>query len=389
MTVLPLHCTVQHYAWGSKTSIPKLLGVDTPQNEPWAEFWMGAHPKAPSKLHDGTSIVDFIAANPTAALGREGTLPFLFKILAAEGPLSIQCHPNKTQAEAGYAREEALGIPKDAPNRNYRDANHKPELIVALEEFWALKGFRSPDAIAQLFQRAQMHSASPLLEALAGAGGLRAFYTGLLGLDSQATTQLLTELARGLGNLPKPEARWSQGLLARYPHDQGATSALVLQLVQLEAGQALYLGAGELHAYLRGTGLEIMANSDNVLRGGLTPKHVDPAELQSVLRFEHEPIHILNAEGTTSLRDYKTSCPDFALSRMTLERSSSSELVPTSPSAQIWLNLGDETELQWGTETTHLARGGVLFVTANSPSIEVIGRDTRAVDLWIASYPAA
>jgi len=388
MTVLPLHCTVQHYAWGSKTSIPTLLGADSPQNEPWAELWMGAHPKAPSKLHDGTSLVDFIAANPNAALGRAGTLPFLFKILAAEGPLSIQCHPNKMQAVAGFAREEAQGIARDAPNRNYRDANHKPELIVALEEFWALKGFRSPDAIAQLFQRAQMHSASPLLEALAGAGGLRAFYTGLLNLDSQETTQLLTELARGLGNLPKPEARWSQGLLARYPNDQGATSALVLQLVKLEAGQALYLGAGELHAYLRGTGLEIMANSDNVLRGGLTPKHVDPAELQSVLRFEHEPVSILSAEGTTSLRDYKTPCRDFALSRMKLEGSRTCERVPSSPSAQIWLNLGDETELQWGTDRRRLARGGVLFVTANSPPIEVTRQNPLAVDLWIASYPA-
>ncbi len=382
MTLLPLHCSVQHYAWGSKTSIPSLLGAASPQQEPWAELWMGAHPKAPSHLSDGTSLVDFIAQAPNAALGRPGALPFLFKILAAEAPLSIQCHPSKAQAEEGFAREEAAGIRRDAPNRNYRDANHKPELIVALEEFWALKGFRSPEAIAELFRRANLTSATTLLELLA-SGGLRAFYGALLALDAQATKVLLSELARGLSNLPMPEASWSQGLLARYPNDPGATAALVLQLVKLEAGQGLYLDAGELHAYLRGTGLEIMANSDNVLRGGLTSKHVDPAELQRVLRFEHTPYEILRAQGTGLLRTYHTPCRDFSLWHMQRQLGAAGEVVMSSPSAQIWLNLGAQLELQSDTQL-ELARGEVVFRTANSAPVTVKGSTSN---LWIASYP--
>ncbi|MCP4448458.1 MAG: mannose-6-phosphate isomerase, class I [Myxococcales bacterium] len=386
---MPLHCPVQHYAWGSKTSIPRLLGKDSPQLEPWAEMWMGAHQKAPSLLEGGTSLADFIAKAPAKTLGTEAfgpTLPFLFKILAANAPLSIQCHPNKAQAEAGFAAEQAAGVPLNARNRNYRDRNHKPELIVALEEFWALKGFRDPADIAELFSKAKLHSATPLLELLTGQDGLRNFYASLLGLAPEATRTLLSELERGLDGLPEDEAQWSRKLLSLYPDDQSATSALVLQLVVLQEGEGLFLGAGELHAYLSGTGLEIMANSDNVLRGGLTPKHVDPTELLRVLHFGHPPIEVLRAEGSGPVRHFESPCDEFFLEHLHLDAGASAQYEPSSPRAQIWLCLGAGVQLHWGSGSLALAQGEVAFVTANAPTIVAHAIQSDACDVWIASY---
>ncbi len=216
---------------------------------------------------------------------------------------------------------------------------------------------------------------------------MQEFFAALLGQDAQETRVLLSELADGLDNLPAPEALWTKRLLSRYPRDQSATAALVLQLVRLEAGEGLYLGAGELHAYLSGTGLEIMANSDNVLRGGLTPKHVDASELLRVLRFTHAPVQVLSAEGCGPVRHYKTPCKEFALARLTLGSSEQTEYQPASPCAQIWLCLGDGAELQWGTAgTLTIRRGEAVFVTANTPKITVRTKPGESCDLWLAGY---
>ncbi len=349
---------------------------------------MGAHPKAPSLLEGGLALNEFIARSPSTILGADTygrALPFLFKILAADAPLSIQCHPSKEQAQAGFAREEAAGIRSDAPNRNYRDANHKPELIVALEEFWALKGFRDPKEIISLFTRARLHSAKPLLELLAKEDGLRAFYAQLLALTSEKTRILLSELNSGLNQLPEAEARWSKELLARYPDDQSTTSALILRLVRLSAGEGLFVGAGELHAYLSGTGLEIMANSDNVLRGGLTPKHVDPAELLRVLRFEYTPLEILHAEGVGPIGHYHTPCDEFTLSRLTLGVGEEAGYMPKLPCAQIWLCLGAGAELVWRGGSMSIERGDAVFVTADTKGL--IAKATQdSCDVWIAGF---
>lgn len=388
MSVLRLLNPLQHYAWGSRTSIPKLLGMPTPADEPCAEMWMGAHPKAPSLLEGGLGLSEFIAQDPRAILGTDAfgpTLPFLFKILAADAPLSIQCHPNIEQAQAGFANEEAAGIARDAPNRNYRDANHKPELIVALEEFWALKGFREPQEIATLFTRAKLHSAQPLLETLQ-ANGLKAFYTQLLALTPTATRTLLSELKSGLGGLPEPEARWSKELLERYPDDQSSTSALVLRLVRLDKGEGLFLGTGELHAYLRGTGLEIMANSDNVLRGGLTPKHVDPSALVRVLRFSHSPLEVLSATGEGCVRHYTTPCNEFALSQIALDAGERAGYMPKVPCAQIWLCLGAHAELTWHGGSMSIKRGDAVFVTADTTGLAAQAPQDEVCELWIAGY---
>ena len=384
MPILPIACTVQNYAWGSTSSIPARLKQENPEQLPWAELWMGAHPKACSTMPDGQSLADFIAADPGARLGKAGqefgdALPFLFKILAAAQPLSIQCHPNRQQAQAGYDAEDAAGLATLAPNRNYRDRNHKPELIVALEEFWALKGFRAPEEIRRLFAQASVRSIDPLLNALAGEGGLRAFFGGLLALSDEDKQETLRQLCAGVANLPKPEARWTRELLQRYPEDIGATAALVLRLVELDAGQGLYLGAGELHAYLQGTGLEIMANSDNVLRGGLTPKHVDAQELMRILRFEHEELQILEPITEGAVARYQTPCREFALSCVRLPRSPAHEHAVVS--ATILLCLGGSAALSWQGGSLSLAEGEVAFCTADTGQVSMRGN----AQLWIAS----
>lgn len=362
MTVFSLECQVLHYPWGASRSIPDLLGKPNPDGLPWAELWMGAHPKASSALPGGELLIDYLAA-------RHHELPFLFKILAAASPLSIQCHPDKQQARAGFAREEAAGIPRDAPHRNYRDPNHKPEIIVALEEFWALKGFRDVDEIADLFARAGI---ALLRDEL--AGGLECFCRALFGLSSENIAVLLRSLAAGCDQLPADEARWTRELLRLYPGDIGCLAPLFLRLIKLTPGQALYLGAGELHAYLQGTGLELMANSDNVLRGGLTSKHVDTDELLRVLRFTASDAQILAADTDGQ---YPIGCDEFALTRLVLDGASSRS--PSGP--EIWLFLGDAAELSWPAGSLSMRRGEVVFCTSDTGSISVQGSG----DLWIAS----
>jgi mannose-6-phosphate isomerase len=348
---------------------------------------MGAHPKACSTLPDGQSLSDYIQGDPRSVLGEaaatfENKLPFLFKILAAAQPLSIQCHPNLEQARAGFAAENAAGLALDASKRNYRDENHKPELIVALEEFWALKGFRNPAEIRRLLQLAEIKSLSPLLPLLDSDAGLAEFFRELMTIADEKKRAALDELQAGLSNLPEAESRWTGELLRQYPSDIAATAPLVLQLVQLQAGQGLYLGAGELHAYLQGTGLEIMANSDNVLRGGLTPKHVDVDELMRVLNFEHHPPQILAPlpnEGSR-LRTYPTPSREFTLSEVQLRDDIAFEHVLHS--ASIFLGLGGTSEFRWADQSLSLAEGGVAFASANTGQLEIQG----SARLWIASF---
>lgn len=374
MAIHPLHCPIQHYAWGSTSSIPEITAQENPQNLPWAEMWMGAHPKACSTLGTGESLADFLAK------AGHSPLPFLFKILAAESALSIQCHPDKSQAEAGYDAEQAANIPITAPNRNYRDRNHKPELIVALTEFWALKGFRSPDKITELFTAAKLRSADPILRNLR-KGGLRAFFTELQQLKDAQKTQLITELREGLSQLPEAEGRWAQVLLARYPDDIGVLAPLFLNLVCLSPGDALYLGSGELHAYLHGTGLEIMASSDNVLRGGLTPKHVDPDELSRVVRFQHEELQKLRAQAEPggSMFRYVTPAPDFQLRYTDLSEEVNSLVLP--PGDLLLLSIGGTAKLHFGQTKLELPRGCVALCTADTRKLRASG-DAR---LWVAS----
>ncbi|MFI6415761.1 mannose-6-phosphate isomerase, class I [Streptomyces sp. NPDC050585] len=330
--------TVQPYAWGSRTAIPDLLGTP-PTGEPQAELWMGAHPAAPSRVDraGGPLPLDrVIGADPLTELGAPALrrfgprLPFLLKLLAADAPLSVQVHPDAARAEAGFARENALGVPLDAPHRTYRDPHHKPEMIVALTRFDGLCGFRDPAGCADLLDALAVPGLRPYARTLRTrpeGAALAEVFTGFLdppaGLTG-AVTEAVT--AAGEGRVahtgPYRDDLAAYAKVARaHPGDPGLLAALMLRRVELAPGEALFLGSGVPHAYLSGLGVEIMASSDNVLRCGLTSKHVDRDELLRVVRFTARPGHLLTlAAGEAGEEVYPAPIGDFRLSRYRLRR---------------------------------------------------------------------
>ncbi|MFD9816522.1 mannose-6-phosphate isomerase, class I [Streptomyces sp. NPDC059080] len=327
--------TVRPYAWGSVTALPELLGAE-PTGEPQAEMWMGAHPGAPSRIDRGAgpvSLADVIAAAPEAELGDATVrafgprLPFLLKLLAAGSPLSLQVHPDRAQAEAGYADEERRGVPHDAPHRNYKDPHHKPELLCALTPFEGLCGFRHPAEAADLLAGLDVDALKPyvdILHAEPEADALREVLTALLGTDRAALADSVDRAAaaaarRGAEDDPHAPAYAAYAALAHhYPGDPGVLAAMLLHHVRLQPGEALFLGAGIPHAYLSGLGVEVMANSDNVLRCGLTRKHIDVPELLRIVRFTPGDPGILRPEETDGEEVYDTPADEFRLSRYVL-----------------------------------------------------------------------
>jgi mannose-6-phosphate isomerase len=317
--------TIRPYAWGSTTAIPQLLGVE-PTGEPQAEMWMGAHPGAPSRTARGP-LNEVIGEDPEQELGRGAVakfgprLPFLLKILAAGAPLSLQVHPNLEQAKEGYEDEERRGVPIDAPHRNYKDANHKPELICALTEFDGLCGFRTPDEAAEFLAGLDVDSLKPyvdLLHAHPEDAALREVLTAVLSADPEDMARTVTEATAACARLGGAYAPYAD-LAHHFPGDPGVIAAMLLNYVQLQPGEALFLGAGVPHAYLNGLGVEIMANSDNVLRCGLTPKHVDVPELLRVVRFEAGDPGVLRPEASPDGEEvYATPIDEFRLSRFVL-----------------------------------------------------------------------
>ncbi|MGW2034308.1 mannose-6-phosphate isomerase, class I [Streptomyces sp. NPDC001811] len=317
--------TIRPYAWGSPTAIPHLLGVE-PTGEPQAEMWMGAHPGAPSRTARGT-LVEVIDADPERELGARAVakfgphLPFLLKILAAGAPLSLQVHPDLKQAKEGYADEERRGVPVDAPYRNYKDANHKPELICALTEFDGLCGFRDPVRAAELLDGLGVDSLKPyvdLLHAHPAEAALREVLTAILGADPEEMAHTVAEATAACTRLGGAYAPYAD-IAHHYPGDPGVIAAMLLNHVRLQPGEALFLGAGIPHAYLNGLGVEIMANSDNVLRCGLTPKHVDVPELLRIVRFEPSDPGVLRPEASSEGEEvYETPIDEFRLSRYVL-----------------------------------------------------------------------
>jgi mannose-6-phosphate isomerase len=318
---------IRDYAWGSRTAIAALLGEPAPSPGPQAELWIGAHPSAPSHVKVGgrrVSLADLVAEDPEAILGarvlaRFGPrLPFLAKLLAAAEPLSLQAHPDAAQARAGFAREHALGIPPGSAKRCYPDASHKPELLCALEPFEALCGFRPPDAILALAERLGVPDLADFVRAaLARTEPLAALLGGLLRLEPLRRGALIAEAAKAAPALADPGLAWIPRLAQLHPGDAGALAPLFLEHVVLAPGEALFLPAGELHGYLGGFAVEVMASSDNVLRGGLTSKHVDVEELLRILRCEPRPARPLHPEPdeTGALR-YATPAEEFELSRV-------------------------------------------------------------------------
>ena len=322
---------IQPYAWGSHTAIAELLAAASPSEQPQAELWLGAHPKATSMVRCGEtsiSLADLIAEAPAAVLGVKPAaqfnqrLPFLFKVLAAAKPLSIQAHPDRDQARQGFERENQLGIPIDAPHRNYRDAAHKPEIICALTPFWGLNGFRPIPTMARnllTYGPVTLAHLSRQLDPHATASSLKRFFETLLQMNAEQRQTVIAEVMEQAHQkrASDPVADWILRLNNDYPGDIGALAPIYLNLVCLDPGQAMYLAAGQLHAYLEGLGIELMANSDNVLRGGLTPKHIDIPELMRVLKFTAgEPRIILPQQPSAGENIYDTPVAEFILGRL-------------------------------------------------------------------------
>jgi mannose-6-phosphate isomerase len=333
---LLLDGVLQHYAWGGYKYLPQLLGQLNTAQEPAAELWMGAHPKGPSTI-SGTSktLQDAIEARPVDMLGEAvahrygGKLPFLFKILDVREMLSIQVHPNKESAEAGFAHEETHGPAITAPNRNYRDDNHKPELGVALTDFYLLHGFRP---IAEIHRMCRYIPGWSELIPILQKSGVEGLYRHVMEADQAYLDQLLQPIIDGLG--PKLDygreypAFWTHRAVERYSgdghHDRGIFSLYWFNIVHLRPGEGIFQDAGIPHAYLQGTCIELMANSDNVLRGGLTPKHIDVPELLKHISCEPVYPKIIVPDDEEEEEDgmwmrYPTPAPDFALSVAHLE----------------------------------------------------------------------
>ncbi|GLI26079.1 putative mannose-6-phosphate isomerase ManA [Agromyces rhizosphaerae] len=395
--------TPRDYAWGSHTAIAELLGTEA-SGGPEAELWLGAHAGSPARVLAGEAgapgdLRAFIAAAPERALGPDiarlgARLPFLLKVLAADAPLSLQAHPDLERARLGFAREEAEGVDVDAFDRNYRDAFHKPELIVALSEtFDALCGFRPLEESLELVDElaaadAASRDAAPgalaLLRArLSEDDGLRETVEWLLrdgrGGDTgeaswvvERVVALAPALAADQRSRFAPAYATVVDLAAHYPGDPGIVISLLLNRVTLRRGEALYLPAGNMHAYLRGLGIELMAESDNVLRGGLTPKHIDVGELVDVLDFSPLPVPYLHPERTgPGVDTFRPDVPDFVLHRVEAADAPGTPIPLEGPA--IALCVSGDAAVAGAHGRATLARGASVYVTPDEGPLTVTG----------------
>ncbi|ASU77652.1 mannose-6-phosphate isomerase, class I [Actinopolyspora erythraea] len=420
-----LRNAVRPYAWGSRTAIAELLGRPVPAPHPEAELWMGAHPGDSSRLlcQDGSevSLVRLLDAEPTHQLGRACTdiwgnrLPYLMKVLAADEPLSLQAHPSAEQAADGFAREEALDVPRSAPDRNYPDPTAKPELICALTEFHALAGFRAAEATVRLLHQLDVPSLRGhvrLLAAQPDRDGLRALFTTWITLPEENLRALIPDLLRACAEYVRSggefveECRTVLELGEAYPNDAGVLASLLLNRIVLRPGEAIYLSPGNLHAYLRGTGVEILANSDNILRCGLTPKHVDVAELLKVLDFANGEMRVLTGERRgTNLTVYRTEADEFELSRVEWHSGDHAGVLLDSAGPQILLctegsvrlsptpggvgsnGNGDHNGHAGGARELELTRGDSVWLAASDPCVlaQPLGEAHERVQLFRAA----
>lgn len=325
---------VQEYAWGSKTVIQPFLGESGSRYKRIAELWLGAHPLNPSSVlinKNWEPLDQFISRDPELILGKGVSdkffcrLPFLFKVLAADKPLSIQVHPDLEQARKGFEQENRTGVSVNASNRNYRDSNRKPEILFALTPFVALKGFRKVEEIIQLMDKAfypVISTEIAQLKKMPDASGLKRFYSSIMTMD-RSRKELLVSKAAGIDEnqaAADPAFSWMIKLSREYPGDTGMVSPLIFNLLHLKPGEAIFLNAGEPHAYLHGAGIELMGNSDNVLRGGLTFKHIDVMEFLKITNFNPEPVSLISPQRRSdSEMVFLTPAEEFELSMIMVD----------------------------------------------------------------------
>jgi mannose-6-phosphate isomerase class I len=405
--VLTLHGVVQHYDWGGRNFIPDLLGIENATGKPFAELWIGAHGKAPSMVELARRqepLDEVIAREPETILGQAvnahfgGRLPYLFKILDVHKMLSIQAHPTLVQAKEGFARENAAGISLDAGSRNYKDDNHKPEIGVALTDFWMLHGFRPLEKIAEAFTQAPELGSliAGFAQRLAAAGHdhaarrglLRELYNNMMTMPQEQVDGLLNGLLSRL-QAERPTDKdsadyWALRAAENFPlpgghRDRGIFSVYLLNLVHLRPGQGTFQPAGVLHAYLEGVNVELMANSDNELRGGLTTKHVDVAELLQILTFEGGTPEVIDGSHVSAQETvYRTPAEEFELSRLSLApRSRYAGEATYGPKTLLVLH-GCATVTAAG-QRTSLGRGSIAFVPCGTEFFI----ETQAEDLVV------
>lgn len=344
--------TPRDYAWGSATAIAELMGTP-PSGGPEAELWLGAHPGSPARVV-GTPGDD------RTLLDVAGSLPYLLKVLAAAAPLSLQAHPTPEQAREGFDRENAAGVPLDGAARNYKDASHKPEIIYALSEpFRALSGFRPvADTRAVLAPVAHDPRIAPLVERLVDDAALESVFAWLI-TRGDGVDELVAAVAEAAATVDGSSWQTVRTLAEHHPGDPGIVISLLLHTVELHPGEVLYLPAGNIHAYLEGLGIELMASSDNVLRGGLTPKHVDVPELLRVLDFRPGPAPYLAAsELEPGVRAFRPPVPDFQLTVVSADAAERGVEVPLGGPAIVLCTEGS-VALEGGPT---IARGQAVYV---------------------------
>ena len=398
--IYPLQGAIQHYAWGGYRFLPYLLGTPNEDQQPFAEYWMGAHPGGESKVmldpYHATGLSSWIGVDPASILGEQvlesfgPRLPYLFKVLDVRKMLSIQAHPTKSAAEAGFKRENELGIPLQAAFRNYKDDNHKPEIMVALSDFWLLHGFRQVSDIRQVLE--EIPEWADLIDTL-DQHGFRELYREIMEMPQAEIDRRLEPLSGRLENaliagrlhksMPDYWAAWAfrDYTTPEGYFDRGIFSIYFLNLVNVAPGQGIFQGAGIPHAYLEGVNIELMANSDNVFRGGLTPKHIDVYELIQNLVFD--PITPQLTEGAVveeGLLRYVTPSPDFELWSLELQQRQVYNADPDTGPA-IWLIIEGELILN---EDQLYQQGSSFFVPAGVPWQ---GRATENTRLFRAGMP--
>jgi len=381
-----LHNTVRDYAWGSPTAIPELLG-EQPDGTPQAELWMGAHEGAPSILASGNSLYDAVQADPVGVLGMDvaqrfgGRFPYLAKILAAAQPLSIQAHPSPAQALEGCAREDAARVPRNAPERNYRDGWPKPEILIALGTFEALVGFRPLERTLAFLDALHCAALAGLTDALRD-GKLAEVFGDVLSTATDAVRADVAALGEACriytGSEFALEAATLDRLAQDFPDDPGVLAAVLLNRIRLERFDAMYLPAGNVHAYLHGTGFEVMANSDNVLRGGFTRKHVDVPELMAVVDFTPlaDPVLRATPAEVPCLSSYRTGCEYFSVRRADLD---GAEIALDVAGPRIVACVDGAVTVRAGDEPVELTAGRSAFVSATEPPCSLTGRGTAFV----------
>ncbi len=383
MSIYQLKGVVQHYAWGGTQFIPNLLTVENKNKQPYAELWMGTHVKGPAKVDTlaGTILLEnLIKKAPKKKLGQRiatnfnNRLPFLFKVLDVNNMLSIQSHPTKKAAEIGFAKENLTDISVTAPNRTYRDDNHKPEVMVALTDFWLLHGFKSIEAIRQVLTIPEFTS---LKTFFSKKEDIFYLYKAIMEMPQQEVNQLLAPLWQRLqplfeaGKLAKNSADyWAAQAFVEYTidgnFDRGIFSIYLFNLVNIKKGEGIFQAAGIPHAYLEGVNMELMANSDNVFRGGLTQKHIDVSELLAHLVFEAITPKILKGTQISEVEKvFKTPAPDFELSEIKINKNNTYRSTQTT-SAETLIIMEGAAMINFAGKSLSFTKGASFFVEANT-----------------------